>query len=45
MVEDEWNRAEAEMLEQVNLATGKPTVNLTQKPGWWRKPGEDDGEA
>jgi hypothetical protein len=31
MIEDEWDRAEAEMLEQVNLATGERTVNLTRE--------------
>jgi hypothetical protein len=28
MIDEEWDRAEAEMLEQVNLATGAPTVRL-----------------
>ena len=27
-IDDEWDRAEAEMLEQVNIVTGEPTVRL-----------------
>ncbi len=34
-VDEEWDWAEAEMLEQVNLATGQPTVRL---PGLFSKP-------
>jgi hypothetical protein len=28
MIDDVWDQAEAEYLEQINLATGEPTVRL-----------------
>ena len=45
MIDEEWDRAEAEYLEQINPLTGEPTVRLpglfAEKPS---KQAAEDGE-
>lgn len=41
-VDEEFDRGEAEMLEQVSLVTGEPTVNLTDEDVGPPAPGEGD---